>query len=296
MEIRPRKFGDCLNEWFRIMGRTWKTLLLSSLVAHVPVGIAVAVVFWATGSADNFAVFLDAEALEELTASELVDAAIPLIWTGAVWLVLQTLAGVFVYIAAGRTVASDMAGSNESWREVSRFAAARTVTGIASAVIVIVATLALLATVTVSGWALISAFGANFGTVFVVTTLALTTLVVMAWLGLSVSLGPQVIAMEDAGPFLALARSFSLVKGRWWVTFGFIALAGVIGSAASQVLSVALVPLFVIGTLVPEALSISIGASAVLQGPLLAATSAAYGLWYVDLRARREELVAAQLR
>jgi len=104
-----------------------------------------------------------------------------------------------------------------------------------------------------------------------------------------------VIAMEDMGVIAALTRSFSLVQGRWWITLGYVALAGIISSAASQLVSVVLVPVFLVGVLIPEMTAMGFGLSALLQGPLLAAIAAAYVVWYVDLRARSEPLLAEQL-
>ncbi len=295
MEIRSRKFGDLLNEWFRSLGRNWSALLLSSLVVEVPLAVIIAAVFWVTGSAESFALYLDPEALETMTDAEALDALAPLLWVSAVWTMLQVLGGVFVYLSASRAVALDLADSKPSWREVSRFAARKSLAGIAATLLVLVAVILLTGGAGLIGWAVISAGGVGFLTIFLTTTAALTSLVVMIWLGVSVSLIIQVIAMEGVGPVTAIRRSFMLVQGRWWVTLGYLLLTSLIASAASQALSLLFTPLFIAGVAIPELLAIAFAMSTILQGPLLAAIGAAYSIWYVDLRARSGSLVSEDL-
>lgn len=295
MEIEPRKFGDALNEWFRSLGRNWKPLLLSSLVVHVPLGIILAILFWLTGATDSFALYLDPEALESMTDTEILDAFAPFLWVAGIWMILQLLAGVWVYLAATRTVVGDMAGTGFSTREVSRFANGRTAAGVAAALLVFVGFAVVVALVIALGWVVISTGGASFLTVFVTTTAALTAIVVIVWLGVSFSIATQAIAVEDATPVAALRRSFNLIRGRWWITLGFLLVVSLIASAASQVISIVLVPVFAVGAVVPDMIAAAFGASTILQGPLLAALGAAYGIWYVDLRARDETLLAEQL-
>lgn len=294
MEIAPQKFGDTLNTWFRALGSNWKNLLLSSLVVHVPLGVVVMFVFWMTGAAEYFDILMDPD-LDTMPTEEVLEALIPMMWTIGIWAVLQIPAAAFVYLAAARSLAGDMAGNPMPLGEVIRFAAARTLTGIGLFLAVLAGGLALTGVAIALGWVLIASGGANFLTVFVTTVAGLTALVVLAWLGLSVSLGLPVIAMEDMGVIAALTRSFSLVQGRWWITLGYVALAGIISSAASQLVSVVLVPVFLVGVLIPEMTAMGFGLSALLQGPLLAAIAAAYVVWYVDLRARSEPLLAEQL-
>ncbi|MFP4554262.1 MAG: hypothetical protein ACLFRT_10440 [Actinomycetota bacterium] len=295
MEIPPRKFGDALNEWFRSLGRNWKPLLLSSLVVHVPIGVVVTLAFWLFGATDAFALYLDSETLETMSDAEIIETLAPFLWAMGVWMVLQMLGAVFVYVASARTVAGDMSGTGFSWFEVSRFAWRKTLVAAASILLVVLGAVVLAGVATAIGWSVISAGGATFFTVFVTATAGLTALVILVWLGVSVTFGSQVIAIEDTGPASALARSFSLVQRRWWVTLGYVLVTALIVSAASQIISIGLVPLLLIGTAVPAVLGIAFGASAVLQGPLLAVIAAAYAIWYVDLRARKEPLLADQL-
>lgn len=295
MEIQSKSFGDLLNEWFRSLGRNWRPLLMASLIAQGPLAIVVGFIFLVNGSIDAFALYLDPEAVDAMTEAELLAIMTPLLWTFAIWMILQVVAGAFLYLASARTVAGDVSQSGLSWRDVCRFAASRTITAIASMIVVVVVSTLLIALAVSVGWALIAAVGPEFLAVFVTTTVALTVLILLLWLGISVSMTTQAIAMEDTGPLIALTRSFKLVQGRWWVTLGFVLIAGIIVSAASQIAGLVLLPFFLVGTGVPEAMALGFAGSVLLQGPLLAATGAAYAIWYVDLRARREPTLAQQL-
>lgn len=294
MQIAPKKFGDALNAWFRSLGQNWKTLLLTSLVVHVPLAVVVMLLFWMTGAAESFALFMQPE-IEVLPSEDIIEALIPLLWTIGIWSVLQIPASAFVYLAAARILAGETAGTSFTTGETSRFASVRAVTGVGWWLLVAVGALLLVGVATALGWVLISAGGTNFLTVFVATVAALTALVVLVWLGVSVSFGLQIIALEGLGPVQAVPRSFLLVQGRWWITLGYLALSGIIASTASQVLSFVLVPFYFVGIFVPEAIAVAIGVSVVLQGPLIAAMAAASTVWYIDLRARSETLLESQL-
>jgi hypothetical protein len=295
MQTAPKRFGDSLNEWFRALGRAWKPLLLSSLVVHVPLAVVVMSYFLASGAADSFATILDPEALEDMTGDEVLDVVVPLLWPVGIWSLLQVVAGVFVYVAGARVVAGHLAGSEYSWLTVSRFAATRLPAALVVAFVVLAGAVFVVAVPIVAGWAMFAGLEINFLTVFLTTTLALTALVVLVWLGVSVSLAIQVVAIEGASPLAALSRSFTLVRDRWWATIGFLLVIGIITSAVSQVASLPLIPIFAVGALIPEALVLGLSASVVLQGPLLAAIAAGYALWYIDLRARREDLASEDL-
>lgn len=295
MEIQPKTFGDLLNEWFRSLGRNWKPLMMASLMAQGPLAIVVGFIFLVNGSTDAFALYLDPEAVDAMTEAELLEIMTPLLWTFAIWMLLQAVAGAFLYLASARTVAGDVSESGFSWRDVCRFAGSRTITAMAAVIVVLVASTLLLALAVSVAWALISALGPVFLAVFVTTTVALTVLVLLLWLGTSVSMTTPAIAMEDTGPVMALTRSFTLVQGRWWATLGFVLIAVIIVSAASQIAGLVLLPFFLVGIGVPQAMALGFAGSVLLQGPLLAATGAAYAIWYVDLRARREPTVAQQL-
>jgi hypothetical protein len=112
---------------------------------------------------------------------------------------------------------------------------------------------------------------------------------------------PAVMLESDAGrplgPLRALRRSWSLVRGAWWRTFGVVLLGAVIASALSQVVAV---PLQVLVGALPLSLGVAVvaGLAGVALGqaltqPILGVVLA---LVYVDRRIRTENLDDALAR
>ncbi|MHA6667393.1 hypothetical protein ACX3O0_00830 [Homoserinimonas sp. A447] len=125
------------------------------------------------------------------------------------------------------------------------------------------------------------------------------------WIGTKVSLVPSVLMGERPGLRDAIARSWSLVGGYFWRTFGIQLLVATILSVAMQVVTVPiqlLAPMAVFlidpnGTMGPVTVIIlgalyllSILVILVLSSIVLVVQSAATGLIYIDLRMRKEGL------
>ena len=295
MEIRPTQFGDNLNTWFKTLGSRWRPLLLSSLAVFVPIGLVVTVVFMATGAGETFFDLSEPAEDELLDLSEVLDQLEPFLFGLGVWILLQGLGAFVVYLAANRIVAGHVAGTEVSWRDAIRFAGRRFWQTFLAGVIVMAASLIVVGAVTAFAVFLATGDDPSFFTVFLLAVLVLTTIVAMISLGVSISLFSQVIAMEDADAVGSLRRSFSLVRGRWWATLGFFLVTGLIASAAAQVTAVITVPAMMASVVAPSLLGVAYGLITVVQAPLLAAVSAAYAVWYIDLRAREGSLLSEQL-
>jgi hypothetical protein len=295
MLIAPKPFGQLLNEWFGLLGRRWRPLLWTSLVGFGPLAVVVFVTFMVSGADDTFAELIAGETLDSLTLDELLDLFQPLIWVGVSWALLQIMVTAFVSVAATRIVAQDIVGGVPSTSDVLRFSWARLMPALGAALILAIGVGLMVGIVSAIAVIVFAVFETGFLAVFLVTAIALSLLVVSVWVGLSVSLYPQVIACERSGPIQTLIRSFDLVRTRWWTTAGFLIVVGLIVSVASQVLGVVLVPVFVYGLVEPILLGLAYGLSLVLYGPLTGALGAAYAVWYVDLRARRETLTGEAL-
>lgn len=295
MQIQPADFGANLNSWFRLLGRQWKPLLILSLVGFVPAAAVITILFFVAGAPGLMERLFDPELLEQMTSDELIEAIAPILVVGGIGLVLQVVASAFVYLGAGRVAAHHYAGVETDWRAASRFAAGRFWKAIGAGLLVTLGALITMGLVAALGWAVISGLGVSFVSVFLVAVLALTTITGLIWLNVSVTLYSQSIAMSDIGVLDSLKESFSLVQQRWWVSVGFLLVTGLIASAAAQVLSVALVPLYIVGILVPGALAAFYGLIVLAQAPVAAAVGAAYSVWYIDLRARRGTVIAEDL-
>ncbi|MGV8857707.1 hypothetical protein [Rhodoglobus sp.] len=153
--------------------------------------------------------------------------------------------------------------------------------------------------------ALFFAIGGTAGTIFGVLAVIggiVIGLIVMAWLGTSLALVPSALMIERLTLGRAIRRSWSLVSGSFWRTFGILALILVIVQTVSSVVTA---PLSFIGGLgvsllnptgneeaamasfiglyvVTMILSVAIGAVTIII------QSAAPALLYIDLRMRKE--------
>jgi hypothetical protein len=112
---------------------------------------------------------------------------------------------------------------------------------------------------------------------------------------------PAVMLESDTGrpvgPLRAVRRSWSLVRGAWWRTFGVVLLGVVIAGTLSQV--VALPVQVLVGALpisVGVALAVSLVGAALGQALTQPILGVVLALVYVDRRIRTESLDAALAR
>ena len=81
----------------------------------------------------------------------------------------------------------------------------------------------------------------------------LGAIVVYAWLGTKLFLAPSAIVLEGVRPFRAIARSWTLTRGRFWPTFGVAALLYLVTNIAAGVISsvLSLFTPLIMSTIVP---------------------------------------------
>ena len=99
------------------------------------------------------------------------------------------------------------------------------------------------------------------------------------------------LIVEKTSPTEALTRSFSLVRGRWWPTFGTLLTTWLIVAVLSGVASRILQAFLPQGDSVIAGMAVSI-AIAVVTTPFVVSVLA---VLYFDLRTRREPFDLAQL-
>jgi hypothetical protein len=107
------------------------------------------------------------------------------------------------------------------------------------------------------------------------------------WLAVSVAMVPHVVALEDRGVFGSLRRSVQLVRGRWWPTFGYLLLVGLVGSVAGWLLQSVAIPLVAVGD-ISTGLALVFVAGLIFQGLVVAAIAVMNTMWYFELRTRNE--------
>jgi hypothetical protein len=296
MVIHTRPFGQVLGDAVNSLARTWRTLLIPALATSIPVGIATVVVFGVTGGGD----FLDLivnnpQNLPGLPSQVFWELARPFYLAIGIAIVLQLLAGVFVALASHRAVASDLNGTRLTVGEVTTLALRRYPVGLGATVLVAAVILTMFGLGSVL-WLIpvVSVGTPNTTSVFVALLLLGILLGPGVWAGVSASMTMSVVAIEQGGVLYSIRRSMRLVRRRWWPTAGFLVLVGLLGGIAIQLIQLIALPLAAAGG-GSAALSLASVLGVLAQGLLIAAISAMYTHWYIDLRARREALSTADL-
>ncbi|HEV2074792.1 MAG TPA: hypothetical protein VGR10_00975, partial [Thermoleophilaceae bacterium] len=263
--LRPLNFGEVLDVSLNVVVKNLKPLLAAVAVVVVPVQILSTVVLLSTVPD----LFFDPAAAED-PESLALDAGQTAAAIGGftVTIVFGLVGTVLATGACFKAISDAYLGEPPSWRESLHFALRR---------------LRQLLWVTLL-----------YG---VLTTLAVVLLVVPAvylWVAWAVAI-PAVL-VEDVRGRRALGRSFRLIRGRWWASFGILLIGFLIAAVVQVVVGLAfgLVTLLAPESLLVNVLGNGIGTAlaAVLATPIQAAFIA---ILYFDLRVRKEGFDLLQL-
>ena len=235
--LRRQNLSDLLDNSFKMMGLTWKTSLVLSLVFFLPLS---ALVGWVAG---GFLAGLAnlASAAEGPSLMFLPGYARLLLAMMAVYLLLG-LAGVFVQTAVSAHVAAAAGGRSPELPEIVRLAGRRFFLPCLLQQLVQVAlfmglvTLLLGATVpflalAVAGKAFLPASVAG------VSAAVLLGAAAVIWLSVLQSFAPQAVVFDGQGVFGSLQHSARLVRGSWWRLAGISIVVGFIFSFAAGLLT-----------------------------------------------------------
>jgi len=273
--LRPLSLGEILDVAIKLCIAHSTTLLKAVVFVIVPVQVLATVVLVSTGSAD-YEVF--GEAPENRTSEE---TNTYLAGQGAA-LVLQTLAVVLVTAVCFRIFARAYLVQRTSWRQSLRFALKRIPQ------MLWLGLLYVLAFVAVTALLIVPAAIADTVAAFVVAVVIL--LVLYIWIYISWSFALPALFVEDVRGVKALRRSFELVRGRWWPTFGAITIGYILASVVSAVAQGIFAIVIVAGVDSSSVLAVIIISLAGLVGYALTTPFQAALLLviYFDLRVRKE--------
>jgi hypothetical protein len=312
--------SDLLDNSFKMMGHTWKTSLLLSLVFFLPLS---ALVGWGTAGFFGGLAGLMEMAEEPGLAFFLGYLRLMLFMLGAS--VLLWLAGVFVHAAVGTHVAAVAGGrSLEPWQAAGQAGRRYFLPSLLQA---------LVQRALASGALMILFFAAvplgalaASGRAFLAVGIAgaagavLLGVAVAVWLSVLLHFAPQAVVFDGEGVFGSLQASTRVVRGSWWRLLGIslvvsMVLSFALGLVTLPFTGVAMLPLVsrMVGLLMEGNLEmadlaevfrsagvgIGIGAagSTFIQAALSAFfLPAFYGLFYVDLKVRKGELPASRPR
>jgi hypothetical protein len=251
-QLRPLSVGEILDASFKIVRQSFGTLAGCVVVVALPLNIINTLI--ASSTRDN------AFNLDDTTATSTVSTGTQLagvLLTTTVGLVLTTLAAAACFHA----VSSAYLGEHPTVGESLSFAAGRVLPVILLSLLYFVG----------------------------VTFAVLGLLVASLWLSVAWSLSFPALLSEGLGPVEALGRSFRLVKGRWWATFGALLVMYVLVAVISGILGAVLGATLIASTdneaVAAVIYTIINTLSSLITLPLFAAVLTVV---YFDLRVRKE--------
>lgn len=251
-QLRPLGVGEILDAGFRLVRRRFGTLVVCTLVVATPLTVISTLLQLST----------DPESFDFSSDGTTADAEGSAIAASLISNVIQYVMIVLIVAACFRAVSAAYLGQEVRARESLRFAVTRMIPLLVALLLVTLA--------------LIPAF--------------LLLLVPGIWLGVRLSMTFPAIVFERLGPLAGMARSFRLVKGHWWRTFGVFLVAVLLMFVLSFALGAVLG--IVTGVVAPGSEAL---AAVVMAVVTILVSAALYPVWaaitavlYYDLRVRKE--------
>jgi hypothetical protein len=269
-ELRPLGVGEIVDVAIKIYWRNALTLFRIVLPVAAPVALLSSLVMNSSTSEDFVTTSTD-----PFTGQETVHFNHPyLLVTGVVVVVVLSL--VSTILATGgcfKAVADAYLGEQPNWRSSLLFALRKFGP--------------ILWVIVIGGLALLPLFAA--------------CLIPGIWIGVAWSVAIPALLTEGVKGTKALGRSWRLVRGRWWPTFGVLLLGFLLSGVVSSVIQYGFTALLLVGvgnSSVAQVVVSTIGGtvSTMLTTPF---TAAFVTVLYFDLRVRKEgfdlELLAERL-
>jgi Membrane domain of glycerophosphoryl diester phosphodiesterase len=252
--LRPLSLGEILDVSIKICVAHWRTLLKAVLIVVVPVQIVSTIL-----TADYTVSSVDFSSSK--TSEQTIDELNQYLGGLAISSLLQLCAVLLATAACFRAIAQAYLGETTDWRSSLSFALHLT------------PSLLLLTVLYVLGVVLGTAFFIAPG----------------IWLYVAWAFAMPVLLVEGLRGRNALRRSFELVKGRWWRTFGVIAVGFILAGIISTVVQGA----FLIGIVVGADNDVLVLVLTTIAGIVGLAVSTPFQaalltVLYFDLRVRKE--------
>jgi hypothetical protein len=254
--LRPLSLGEILDVSIKICLRHWRTLLKAVLIVVVPVQLVSTAL-----TADYTVSSLDFSSNADKTPQQTLDDLNSYLGGLAISSLLQVFAVLLASAACFRAIAQAYLGDEPDWRGSLSYALQR-------------APSLLLLT-------LLYALGVGFATLLLVGP--------GVWLYVAWAFAMPALLVEGLRGRKALGRSFGLVKGRWWRTFGVLTVGFILAGVVSSIVQGA----FLLGIIVEpnnDALVLVLSALSGIVGLAIGTPfqAALLTVVYFDLRVRKE--------
>jgi hypothetical protein len=293
--LRPLGVGEILDGAISYIRRDPKTVLGISAV----IALVLALVQFATlaATAQSLAVTTSSTADLDQVIASLGSATATLLQT-VIGLVVGVLATGLLTVVMGQAVLGRRVTAGEAWaRTRSRFWPLLGLTLLVSLITFGVVVLGILLAIAI-GAVLGNAAGAGLG-VLVGVFLGLGVLAAALWLYIKLLLAPVALILEAAPVVRSMSRSWRLVEGAWWRTFGIYLLGSILAAVVSSVLTIpfTLVGAFLSfsamenGDVLPLSYTLAVSLATLVSSIVVIPFSAGIvSLLYIDRRIRREAL------
>lgn len=256
--LRPLGIGEILDAAFRLFRREFKTLAVCVLVVTVPISIVQTLI---TASTSENAFDLSQTGVFDFSEPTVIEDEFTYIAGQLVSALLSMFAFAFATAACFRAVSTAYLGGHASARESLAFAGRRFISLALTSLLFIVI--------------LIPAF--------------LAVIFPGIWLAVAFSLYTPALLFEGKGGFTALKRSYRLVKGRWWATFGTLLLMYLLVTIIQGILSGILVGVIFADSSNEVLVAIVLTLLSIVGFAIsLPFQAAVFTLLYFDLRVRTE--------
>jgi hypothetical protein len=293
--LRPLGVGEILDGAISYIRRDPKTVLGISAVIAVVLALVQFVTLAAT--AQSLAVTTGSSSDIDQVVGSLGSASALFLQT-IIGLVIGVLATGLLTVVMGQAVLGRRVTASEAWaRTRSRFWPLLGLTLLVSLISFGAAVLGIL--LAVAAGALVgNVAGAGLG-VLVGVLLGLVAIAAALWLYVKLLLAPVALILEAAPVTRSLVRSWKLVDGAWWRTFGIYVLGSILAAIVSSVLTI---PFTIVGTVLsfsalengdslPLSYTIAVSLATLVSSIVVIPFSAGIvSLLYIDRRIRREAL------
>jgi hypothetical protein len=249
-QLRPLALGEILDVAIKLVRRNWRTLCVLVLIVALPVAI---LNFLVTTSTTTYDATLDIRSPEDGSA-----------YDGGQF--VNTVLGIAVYLIASvgcvQAVGEAYMGRRPDWRSSLRFGVRRALPAL--------------------GLSILYVIGLFFG--------AFAILIGAIFLAIRWSVAMPALVLERRGPIAALGRSWHLVGGFWWKSFGTLLIAYLLLIVLSIAFGALLGGVLALSSSVDSLLGLVLqqAVNVVIQLFTLPVFAAVTVVLYVDLRVRKE--------